>query len=153
TDGAHVVFQGAVKQGKDLPLTSDGESGSFVVQVADASALHPGDDVAAGWAITPAFVEGHGMTGTRAAFHGEGKPLFRRKVVSIDAGAAPQRVTLDVPLRSRALLRDGASVRVETGYLAECGLESLAISNAVAWADAWVPLRVHAIDFLSVKDS
>jgi hypothetical protein len=105
---------------------------SPVVLVADARGLSVGDDVGVGWVITPEFVAEHGMTGVWTQFNGQWRSFFRRKVVAVDTAATPHRVTLDIPLRSQAKVRDGASLRRETGYLAEAGLESLSVGNAVA---------------------
>ena len=57
-----------------------------------------------------------------------------------------------MPLRYPALLRDQASVRVETGYLREVGIEELAISTTVGWDAAWATDRSHAIALLGVAD-
>ena len=92
------------------------------------------------------------MTGTWRAFNGTWQSFFRRTVVAVDTSRTPHRVTLDVPLRYPAKLRDGASLRVETGYIAECGIENLGIANAVAWDDAWSQAQVHAIEFQGAKD-
>ncbi|MBM3290049.1 MAG: right-handed parallel beta-helix repeat-containing protein, partial [Candidatus Hydrogenedentes bacterium] len=147
-----LVFRGAVQQDADLALTQDGENRSFEVTCADASALSPGDDVALGWTISDAFIEEHGMTGTWRAFNGTWQTVLRRNVAAVDTSSAPHRVTLDVPLRYPAKVRDGASLRAETGYLEECGVENLGIATAVAWDDAWSQMQVDAIDFDGVKD-
>ncbi len=53
----------------------------------------------------------------------------------------------------RSLLRDSASVRRETGWVSEVGIESLSLSNAVAWADAWTEVRNHVLLLEDVKDA
>jgi hypothetical protein len=92
------------------------------------------------------------MTGTWTAFNGTWRPFFRRQVVAVDTATSPHVVTLDVPLRYPALRRDQASLRRESGYLREVGVENLGVSNAVAWDDAWASTRVHAIDVDGVAD-
>ena len=152
TDRAHVELRGDVVQGPHLPLVEDGVSRSTVVRVADATSLSIGDDVSVGWTISDEFVADHGMTGTWVAFVGQWKPFFRRTVVDLDLSTSRHEVTLDVPLRYPALIRDGASLRTESGYLTECGIESMALSNAVGWEDAWTELRVHVIELDGVAD-
>jgi len=149
---SHITFRGSVSRGPDVLLAEDGENRTTDVFVEDATSLSLGDEVSLGWVISDAFVAEHGMTGTWQAFNGTWRPIFRRTVVEVDTAANPDRVTLDVPLRYPALVRDGASLRKESGYLAECGIEDLAISNAVDWDAAWDIYQVHAILFSGVKD-
>lgn len=156
TDGmaynSHITFGGAVQQGADRLLAVDGENRSHDVYLDDTTALNEGDEVAVGWVITDAFVAEHGMTGTWQAFNGQWRPFVRRTITNIDRSIAPNRVTLDVPLRYPAKVRDGASLRVESGYLAECGLEHLGISNAVSWDAAWAQYQVEAVLFSQAED-
>ncbi len=149
---SHITFQGTVSRGPDILLAVDGENRAFDVFVNDASSLSPGDEVSLGWVITDDFVAEHGMTGTWQAFNGNWQAIFRRTVVAVDTAANPDRVTLDVPLRYPALVRDGASLRKESGYLSECGVEDLALANAVDWDDAWDIYQVHILLFSGVKD-
>ncbi|MFA6242343.1 MAG: glycosyl hydrolase family 28-related protein, partial [Candidatus Hydrogenedentales bacterium] len=114
---AHINFRGNVVRGPDILLAQDAENRSFDVFVADASSLTVGDEVSLGWVITDEFVEEHAMTGTWVVFNGLWKPIFRRTVVAIDTAASPHKVTFDVPLRYVAKVRDGASLRKESGYL------------------------------------
>ena len=153
TGRAHITFDGAPQQGADLLLAAEGENRSTTVYLDDASSLQAGDEVSDGWVITEEFTAEHNMTGTWVSFTGQWKPIFRREVVAVDLESTPHEVVLDVPLRYPAKLRDGASLRKETGYLQECGIESLAVSNAVAWEDAWTEVRVHAIHMIEVRDS
>ncbi|MDX9973625.1 MAG: glycosyl hydrolase family 28-related protein [FCB group bacterium] len=146
---SHLTFQGNVTRGADIPLAQDGQNGSNQVIVNDATSLSPGDEVAVGWTISEAFVAEHGMTGTWQAFNGQWRPFFRRTVVAVDSNV----ITLDVPLRYPARLRDGASLRKETGYLRECGLERLSLSNAVDWDAAWSMYRVHLLKMIDTEDS
>src|SRR5262249_38889275 len=75
---------------------------------------------------------------------------FRRTVTDVDATTGT--ITFDVPLRSDLQVRDGASVRVASGYLTECGLEGLAVSNVNDWDTAWTHTQVYAVGFSEVKD-
>ncbi|MFO0579331.1 MAG: glycosyl hydrolase family 28-related protein [Polyangia bacterium] len=152
TDLSHVTFHGSVAAGPLVPLAQEGASQSFEVRLADAGTLAVGDDVSVGWVITPAFVEEHGMTGTWTVFLNQWKPFFRRQIRAIDRTVTPHRVTLDVPLRYPAKLRDQAALRRETGYLTGVGVESLGLASAVAWSDAWKSLRSHVLGFGAVKD-
>ncbi|MCC6490166.1 MAG: hypothetical protein IT364_21960 [Candidatus Hydrogenedentes bacterium] len=148
----HITFKGAIYQRSDVPLAQDAEARSFDVRVNDASDLNPGDEISVGWVITDAFVEQHGMSGFWQAFNGTWRPFFRRTIVDIDRGVSPVRLILDVPLRYPALVRDSASVRRETGYITESGIEDLAVSNAVAWDAAWDIYQVHAIMISNAAD-
>ena len=149
---AHITFRGGLSEGPDLLLAEDVENQSFTVALDDASSLNVGDDINVGWVITDDFIAEHAMTGTWVSFNGQWKPFFRRQVIAIDDTITPHVVSLDVPLRYPAKMRDSASVRVETGHMVECGLEDLAIANAVDWYDAWGEERVHAIHFFYAKD-
>lgn len=149
---AHIQVSGSVVENLEVPLAVDGAARADIVEVADAAELSVGDDVSIGWTITEEFVAEHGMTGTWRVFNGQWRPFFRRQVLAIDRTTSPHRVQLDVPLRYRAQVRDGASVRRETGYLHEVGIESMSVSNAVAVADAWAQDLVRAIQFTGVAD-
>jgi hypothetical protein len=149
----HLQFGGAPVEGDEVPLAADGISGDSVVLVEDAGDLRAGDDVAVGWVITDDFVADHGMTGTWVAFNGTWQTFFRRTVAAVDRSSSPARVILDVPLRYRARLRDGASIRRESGYLSEVGVESLGLANAGSIADAWSMNGVGVLRFDFVKDA
>ncbi|MEP7122497.1 MAG: glycosyl hydrolase family 28-related protein [Byssovorax sp.] len=152
SDGAHLLLSGDATVDLELALTHEGAPRADSVEVADPGDLAPGDDVAIGWVITDAFIEEHGMTGTWKAFNGTWQPFFLRTVVAVDKASSPPRIKLDVPLRYPAKLRDAASVRRQKGAIHECGVESLSISNAVAWDAAWTVLRSHAIRFVHTRD-
>lgn len=149
----HLTFSGNVKDGADLPLAHDADDRSFEVRVADAKPLQPGQTVALGWVISTEFIAEHGMAGVWQAFNGKWQPFFRRKVVATDLTVTPHRVTLDVPLRYRALQRDKASLRVQTGYLTEVGVEHIGLANAVTWTDAWAQTQVHVLKMQGVADA
>lgn len=149
---SHFTFHGDLVAGPALPLVTEGAQGSREVRVADASSLKVGDDVQVGWTITDAFTAEHNMTGTWVTFANQWKPFFRRRVVAVDTTQAPHRITLDVPLRYPAKLRDQAAVKKETGALAEIGVESIAVANAVAYADAWKEIQVHLLELRGIKD-
>ncbi|MBI5369196.1 MAG: hypothetical protein HZA54_19320 [Planctomycetes bacterium] len=152
SDRAHLTFLGRLVPGAPRELAADAENGTFRLRLRDARGLRPGADLAVGWTITDAFVAEHGMTGVWRAFNGQWKPVFRRRVVAVDLRQTPHEVTVDVPLRYPARVRDGAAVREETGYLEEVGVESLAVTTAVEPARAWENVRTHAIRFEGVKD-
>ncbi len=149
---SHISIAGTVSDGPDLMLALDAAAKSFVVAIDDASGLSPGDDVALGWVISEDFVAEHGMAGTWQAFNDTWQPIFLREVVSVDSSATPQLVTLDVPLRYPAKVRDGASLRKQTGYLSNSGIEGLGLSNAVGWQEAWQQDQAHVLTLRSVKD-
>ena len=150
--GAHITFGALPKDGVDLPLAVTGTNRSADVRVPNAAALQVGDAVAVGWVITPEFIADHGMTGTWQAFNGTWQPFFRRRVLAIDTGVTPHKVTLDVPLRYEALPRDKASLRVETGWLTEVGVEHLGLSDAVAYTDAWTSTQQHLLAMRGVAE-
>ena len=150
----HISFTGALQSDLELPLASDGVNRTNVVEVANAGTLSVGDEVAIGWVITPEFIAEHNMTGTwdQDAFHDQWQTFFRRTVTAIDTTVTPAKVTVDVPLRYPAKVRDAASVRREHGYLREVGVEALSVSNAVSLADAWSLNQVAAVRFDNVAD-
>lgn len=148
----HIAFAGKVKRGADIFLAVDGQIRSKVVRVTSAAGIKVGDEVSVGWVITTDFVKEHNMTGYWKPFYNQWKAMFRRTVVAVDAKASPPKITLDIPLRYAAKKRDKASLRLESGYLSECGIEHLGISNAVAWKDAWANNQTHAMTLSQVKD-
>jgi len=152
SDRSHLMFMGSTSVGAEFPLAVDGAARETVVLVADAGGLSVGDDVDVGFTITAEFIAEHGMTGTWTVFLDSWQPFFRREVVAIDTVSTPHRVTLDVPLRYPARVRDGASLRVVTGMIEEVGVLDLGLSNAVAWEQAWANDRNHVLEFRGVKD-
>jgi hypothetical protein len=152
SDTAHLLFQGPLASDAEASLVADGAPREDTVLVEDAAGIAAGDDVSVGFTITPDFVEEHGMTDTWQAFNGTWQPFFRRTVTAVDTSASPNVITLDVPLRYPAKVRDGASVRRETGYLTGCGVESLAVANAAGWDEAWAVDRSHAIALVHAAD-
>ncbi len=152
SDTAHILFDAPLTVDLETPLAEDGASGAVTLHVADASGFAPGDDVAIGFTITPDFVEEHGMTGTWEAFNGTWQSFFRRTVESVDTSSSPHVITMDVPLRYPAKVRDDASVRREKGVLTGCGVESLAVANAASWDEAWGVTRNHAVELAHVAD-
>lgn len=153
---SHITFRGNLQNAGELMLSEDGAAHDTLVKVGDASALSVGDDVVIGCVITTAFVAEHNMAGVwdnaGAPFHDTWQPFFRREVVAIDTTSSPHEITVDVPLRYPALTRDSASVRRETGYLEECGIEELSLGNAVSWSDAWAQNQVHVLEIQGCKD-
>ena len=148
----HITFQGKVTRGADMLLAADARARSKVAVLKGAASLKPGDEVSLGWVITTDFVKAHGMTGYWKPFYNQWKPVFRRTVTAVDRSIKPHRVTLDIPLRYDALTRDKASLRKESGYLSECGVEELGLSNAVKWKEAWANDQVHVLKLNQVKD-
>jgi len=146
---SHLNVAGALKLTDPVLLTADGQAREFTVTVADAGAYKAGDDVAIGWVITPEFIAEHGMTGTWMVFNDKWQAFFWRTVVAVDGDT----LTLDVPLRYPAKLRDKASVQKVSGYLSEVGVEDLGLANAVGWEDAWAQSQVHALSLRGVKDA
>jgi hypothetical protein len=153
TGKGHLTFSGSVKVAAETFLVGEASPFELVVGVEDASEFAVGDDVSLGWIITDEFIAEHGMTGTWVAFNGTWQPFYRRNVTAVDTAVVPHLVTLDVPLRYPAKLRDGASLRKETGYLTEVGVADLSLATAVGWDEAWANERTHALAFLSAKDS
>jgi hypothetical protein len=153
TGKGHLTFSGSVKTALETLLVGEASPLELVVEVEDATEFGVGDDVSLGWIITDEFIAEHGMTGTWVAFNGTWQPFYRRNVTAVDTSVTPHLVTLDVPLRYPAKLRDGASLRKETGYLTEVGVADLSFATAVGWDEAWANERTHALAFLSVKDS
>lgn len=152
TDRASLTFRGEVRTEPLRLLAADASNRDLHLFLEDVSGLEPGDSVSVGWTITDDFIERHGMTGVWKSFNGKWKSFFRREVVAVDRQTTPPRVTLDVPMRYPAFLSDEAGVKVETGYLTECGLVSLGVSNAVDEEAAWEALRVHVVDFVQTAD-
>lgn len=154
---SHLTFAGNVKDSDEALLVADGAPFDATISVADASAYAPGDDIVVGFVITDEFITEHEMVGTwdhaTNAFRGKWQPFFRREVVSTDTTTTPNTITIDVPLRYATKLRDGASVRKQTGYLSEVAVESLGLANAVAWDDAWLEKQIHVLELRGVKDA
>jgi hypothetical protein len=154
---AHITLGAAPRLGPHLPLRSDaGSRTARIVVDGDGDAWEVGDELVVGKVITDAFLEEHEMTGTWRAFNGTWQPFAWRTVVAVHADEDdPERVTLelDIPLREAAPLRDDASVRRVTWSAREVGIEGLAVSNAVAWTDAWAQTQVHAIELRGVRDA
>ncbi len=147
---AHIAFQGILSYGHDVPLAQDAAARSLTVTVTDTTTLNVGDHVALGWTISDAFVDEHGMTGTWTAFSGQWKPFFLREITGIDRDA--NVVTLDVPIRYVARLRDDPSIRVVVGYLRDVGVQDLAVANSVP-SGALDHNQVRAITFDGVRDA
>ncbi|MEL6344518.1 MAG: glycosyl hydrolase family 28-related protein [Myxococcota bacterium] len=148
TDRHHIMFSGHRSFGERRPLAADGESRADTIRLEDTHGLSVGDEVEIGWVITEDFVAEHQMQGTWQAFNGTWRPIFRRTIRAIDADT----VTLDVPLRYPAQIRDQASLRTVSGMLEEVGVQELAVSTVVDWDAAWTNDRSHAITLSGVKN-
>ncbi len=145
---SHLAFAGTLTSDLEARLATDGVTRETIVVVEDASGLSVGDDVDLGWVITPEFVAEHEMTPYWQAFNDTWQPFFRREIVGIDGN----QVTLDVPLRYPAKVRDAASLRRTTGWLREVGVEALGVANAGDPDDAWGESQTRAIELTGVAD-
>ncbi len=150
---ASLTFAGTLTRDVPRRLAADAETRATELLLDDASDLAPGDDVSVGWTISDAFVAEHGMTGVWTAFSGQYKPIFHRKVVSVDTSVTPHRVVLDVPIRYAAKVRDRAGVQKEIGFLREVGVEHLGLTNAVTWQAAWAEHQSTLIAMSNVTDA
>ena len=148
----HIQIVGNPRAVSEIPLASDGENRSFVLELKDTGDIAEGDDIDVGWVISPEFIAEHEMNGVWKAFNDRWHPFFLRDVKKIAIDSQPPRITIDVPLRYQAKVRDRASVRKLRGYISECGIEDLSVSNAVSPEDAWSTYQVHAIGLKGVKD-
>ena len=149
---SHLALRGALTSDLEVALSVEGVPREDSVVVADARTLAVGDDIQIGWTITPEFIAEHGMTGVWTAFNDHWEPFFHRHVVALEPVTGGVRVRLDVPLRYPAKLRDHASIRRVRGMIREVGVEALALSNAVAWHDAWAFNQVHVLELSGVAD-
>ena len=148
TDKSSLLFKGTVVQGTEVHLAEDGIQRSKKVVLEDSASLDVGQEVALGWVITDEFVEEHGMSDYWTVFNGQWVPFFRRQITTI----AGNQISLDVPSRYSSKLRDLASLRIESGYISECGIQDIAVSNTIERSDALLFDRAHAIQFEGVKD-
>lgn len=152
TGRSHLTVQGSLATDGNALLAADALPRAFEVEVDDANGFRAGDDVVLGGTITEAFVAEHGMTGTWQAFNGTWQPFLRRRVVEVDTTTAPHRIRFDAPVRYPLRVRDGASVRRESGFVREVGIRDLGLANAVGWDQAWANVRVHVLALIGVKD-
>jgi hypothetical protein len=150
TGRASLAFRGSPTVTAELGLLEDATPRALEIRVQDVAGLEPGDDLELGIVITEDFIAEHGMTGVWRASAGQWRAFFRRTVVSLEP---PHAVRLDVPVRYRLQVRDGASLRRVEGLLAEVGVEDLGLSNAVSLAGAKASDRAHALAFVQVKDA
>jgi hypothetical protein len=126
SDTGHLTFRGRNATGTPVDATADLANRGVTMQVGNTAGFAIGDDVEIGWVITPEFVAEHDMTGTWGAFNDTWQVFWQREIVDLTADT----ITLDVPHRYVGKVRDAVAVRTQSGYLRECGLESLALSNA-----------------------
>ncbi|MAA79776.1 MAG: hypothetical protein CL916_11000, partial [Deltaproteobacteria bacterium] len=148
TDQSSITFTGTIVQGQEALLLQDAQSRSSGVHVEMSEALEKGKDVSLGWVITSDFVEEHGMSDYWTVFNDQWVPFFRREIIEING----DHLLLDVPSRYRAKIRDLASIRIEDGYISECGIQDLAVANSIDFSDALLFDRAHVIEFEGVKD-
>ena len=117
---SHLTFRGNLQVSHEQLLVSTAPAHQTELEVADASGYAIGDDVLIGWEISSAFISDHQMTGTwdhsTNAFKYTWQPFFRRQITMIDTQSTPNKISIDVPLRYSALVRDSASLKKETGY-------------------------------------
>jgi hypothetical protein len=148
----HIGFTGKLVHATNITLTQDGLNLSNILRVSNAASLKVGDDIAIGWVITDPFIAEHGMTGIWTIGRNEWKTFFRRKIVAINTSVTPHQITLDIPLRYQAKVRDFASVRKESGYLEGVGVEHLSVSNVTSYVNAWKQNWIYVIQLSGVKN-
>ena len=147
-NASSILFMGKKRVDAQTALVADAGVFDTSVVVENGSVVSVGDTVELGWTISAAFVEAHDMTDVWGPFNGMWVPFFYRRVVAIDG----DRITVDVPLRYDARVRDGAALRKVSGHLRECGLEHLSLSNALTDEQAWSFDRVHVAHMRDVTD-
>lgn len=153
TDASSISLRGHPTHGAHLLLVQDAAARATGLQVADASSLTVGDDVALGMWISPQFVTEHAMDGVWGPFNGTYQVFARRTITAVDTSITPHHIELDVPLRSALRVRDQASVRRLTGLLSDVGVQDLGLSNAVEWNAAWSADRAHVLALDDAKDA
>ncbi|MBK9070399.1 MAG: hypothetical protein IPL79_05280 [Myxococcales bacterium] len=153
SDQSHLAVGVGTATTLETNLIASGVAGAHTIDVASGEGFAVDDDILVGWTITPAFIETHGMTGVWKAFNGTWQPFFRRRIVAMAPVAGGVRLTLDVPLRYDALLRDSASVRREVGAISQVGIEQLSLTNAVPKNVADDTNRPMLISFYGVQDA
>jgi len=154
---AHITFAGKLKYTATMTahVAPGGPKPVFHMGTFfnNASGFSKGDDVAIGITITKGFIADHKMAGTWKAFNDTWQPFFWRTIKTIKPSwHGSHGVKWATPIPYRFKHRDGPTAKKVTGYLAECGLEDLAIANAVDWDAAWANNQVHAVNFIAVKD-
>jgi hypothetical protein len=145
---AHFVLRGRVRRKGEWALAEDGANRAMTVRLKNSTGLAAGQQIAIGFVITDAFRKQHGMERFWKFSANKWRPFFRRTIVSLDGNV----VRLDVPLRYPALVRNGASLRLEEGHLRDCGIEDLAIANASSPDAAWADRQVAAIELSDCVD-
>ncbi len=151
-DQAHLRFVGRRTVGAAVALTSDITSRDHTLEVPSGHGLSVGDHVEIGWTITPDFVADHDMTGTWGAFNDTWQSFFQRTIVDITETASGAVITVDVPHRYDGLVRDGVAIKLRSGYLSECGLERIGLTNAHDKGDAKDNDRNHLVRMDNVRD-
>lgn len=149
-----ILIQGSARTGPEVFLAADAAPLVGHLSLADAGALAPGQDIDLGWFITDEFIADHGMAGVWSPHRDKWQAFFRLTVVSVDTTVTPHRVEVDVPPRYAALVRDGASLRPRPGYIQECGVEHLGLSDVpLAASPPPTDARRHLIQFQHAKNS
>jgi len=141
---AHLTVTGKLVRSGNWPLSEDAAVRGTSVRLESVDGIASGDQVVIGLTISDRFRADHGMGAYWKFASGKWRGLFRRVVTHVDK--ARKLVSFRVPLRYPLLLRYGASLRKESGYITECGIENLAVCNAVDADAAWKQTRTHAID-------
>lgn len=147
TDSASIAFKGsaaASTTSANWGITEVGGEHDRTVRLTSVSGLAVGDEIEIGWTNSTTFRQNHhpGMTASDNAawpFWTVGAngwvSFFRRRIDHIDT--VNNRIVLDIPLRYTFALADGPAVRrvdtsnaaFPTGYITNCGIENLSISN------------------------
>ena len=144
-DQAHLRFVGRRTLASPVELTADILSRGHTLSVPSGHGLSVGDDIEVGWTITPDFIADHDMTGTWGAFNDTWQSFFQRTITGITDTASGSVITVDVPHRYDGLVRDGLAIKLRSGYLTECGLERIALTNAHDKDDAQDNDRNHLV--------
>ncbi len=154
---AGFIFKGAEPSAAgSVALVADGQPRSKEVFVNNAASFAVGNEVLIDMAITQAWIDEHGMNGiwTHASNNALNlrRDFFRRTITAVDTSSSPNKITLDVPLRYPMKTRDGAAIRLDTGFLREVGVEHLSVNNVTTVALANANPRAHVLWFQRVQD-
>lgn len=143
---AAIRFAGAPEVLDELPLARDAAPRALEVWLARAGELSPGDEVELGWTVMDDFIAEHGMTGVWRPFAGQWQTFARRTVVATARVGGEVRCPLDVPLRQRGRVRDGAALRRVRGQLRDVGVAGLGLSDALDADAVWAAEQARVLE-------